>query len=605
MFNSIDARTRPDRTTTPVTFQPEGTRNVTGVLIGCCILVVRAALSHIPNPVRIRTLMPCLLVWIGILAGCTMREVRPAPPIIYGPLSAPLQRQLPAEPTVPPPTPTAEPERHTLWLDPHFPSTISVSTGLSQTFDETEATAKLKLGGSRGDSVWYYALAAPFYEITGGITGAELTALWRGEAIYPLNEHRLLAAPEAIGLFTALWGEPSGSVHPIPGERLLEEAWGTPGSWAIIPFDKLSPRWKVLALDGQSPVRPEFEPLDYFLRIPFSLQGQAESLQSFLAKYGPMSSEPAFAVGNRDPAKMTTVAMSGVTALVRATAWTMEQVGITYPAQDIGSWLREADLTHISNEVPFAQNCPYPNPQQQGVVFCSDPRYIALLEDVGTDVVELTGDHFHDWGPEAMLYTLELYEERGWATYGGGANYEAGRQPVLIEHNGNRLAFIGCNGKGGSFARASATSPGSVSCDFPWLQEQIAGLTEQGVMVIATFQHQEHYGYQVPAQMAADFRTLADAGALIVSGSQAHHPHGFEFRQDSFIHFGLGNLFFDQYGISSGTRQGFIDRHLFYDGRYLNTELLPILFIDFARARPMTGPERQQLLRLVFRASGW
>jgi poly-gamma-glutamate capsule biosynthesis protein CapA/YwtB (metallophosphatase superfamily) len=34
---------------------------------------------------------------------------------------------------------------------------------------------------------------------------------------------------------------------------------------------------------------------------------------------------------------------------------------------------------------------------------------------------------------------------------------------------------------------------------------------------------------------------------VIVSGSQAHQPHGFEFYNGSLIHYGLGNLFFDQY----------------------------------------------------------
>ena len=36
---------------------------------------------------------------------------------------------------------------------------------------------------------------------------------------------------------------------------------------------------------------------------------------------------------------MTILAMTGVTALVRATAYEMEQHGMTYPAQDIRDWL--------------------------------------------------------------------------------------------------------------------------------------------------------------------------------------------------------------------------------------------------------------------------
>ncbi len=155
---------------------------------------------------------------------------------------------------------------------------------------------------------------------------------------------------------------------------------------------------------------------------------------------------------------MTIVAMTGVTALVRATAYEMEKHGITYPDQDIRAELLAADITHISNEVPFAEDCPYPNPIQTEIRFCSRDSYIQLLEDVGTDVVELTGDHFQDWGTDAMFHTLDLYRAPGWLYYGGGTNLADGRKALLMENNHNRIAFIGCNAKGGSFAQAAKRS---------------------------------------------------------------------------------------------------------------------------------------------------
>jgi len=98
---------------------------------------------------------------------------------------------------------------------------------------------------------------------------------------------------------------------------------------------------------------------------------------------------------------------------------------------------------------------------------------------------------------------------------------------------------------------------------------------------------------------------MAQAGAVIVSGSQAHQPQGMEFLNSSFIHYGLGNLFFDQYGLCEACRQGLIDQHIFYDGRYISTEFLPIQFIDYARSRPMTTQETAKLFDSLFAASGW
>ena len=203
---------------------------------------------------------------------------------------------------------------------------------------------------------------------------------------------------------------------------------------------------------------------------------------------------------------------------------------------------------------------------------------------------------------------MDLYDQRGWPYYGGGKNRQQARKPVILEHNGNRLAFIGCNAKGGGYALAGANNPGAVACDFGYMTEEIQALREDGVLPVATFQHFEFYTYQAQPVQVRDAAKLTRAGAVIVSGSQAHQPQAFEIQQDSFVHHGLGNLFFDQYTSSPNvpeTRKAFIDRHVIYDGEHISTELLTIMFVDYARARPMTPAERKALLERTFSASGW
>jgi poly-gamma-glutamate synthesis protein (capsule biosynthesis protein) len=271
------------------------------------------------------------------------------------------------------------------------------------------------------------------------------------------------------------------------------------------------------------------------------------------------------------------------------------------------------DITHISNEVPFAEDCPSPDPNQESLYFCSKDEYIQLLEAVGTDIVELSGDHFGDWGPEAMFHSLELYNQRNWLTYGGGETLQTGLAPVFIEHNGNRFAFIGCNGKAHDrYATASDTNPGASPCDFDWMFEEIRRLSGLGYLVIATMQHEEVDSFYSIAIQQHDFRGLADSGAVIVSGSQAHHPQAVEFYNSSFIHYGLGNLFFDQWHLAHynptfhfNKDKSFIDIHYFYEGSYINTRLIPLQFIDNARPRPMTPEERIDFLELVFSSSVW
>jgi hypothetical protein len=298
--------------------------------------------------------------------------------------------------------------------------------------------------------------------------------------------------------------------------------------------------------------------------------------------------------------------MTGVTALVRSTAGRMERNGLTYPGEDIRDFLRAADLLHISNEVPFAENCPYPYPIQDNLVFCSDPRYIALLEDIGTDIVELTGNHFQDYGSAATLLTLDMYDERGWAYFGGGRNRADAQKATLVVHNSNKLAFIGCNPVGPEYSWATEDRPGSAECDFDFMHSEISRLRAEGYLPIVTFQHYEYYAFYPTTSQIADFRSMADAGAAVVSGSQSHFPQYMDFYSNSYIHYGLGNLFFDQMDYPAvGTRREFADCHVFYDGRYIGVDLLSFMLEDYARPRLMLDWERLQFLQDIFGAAGW
>lgn len=501
--------------------------------------------------------------------------------------------------------PTASP-LHLMWIDPVLPQPFQSLT-LPSDFDLTtspeKADWKLMVSDLAPISHWVFALVAPFPTIPGEVTSAELLQAWGGSPAPNFPGYPILLSQSTYQFLSAWWGFPAQqAVKILPDERLLTFAWDNRPALAIVPFERLEPRWKVFAIDGISPIRKDFNQTGYALSIPISLLGQT-SLAG--AKADLLARLPG---SNRDSGKLTTLILTGVTALARGTALTMEQKGITYPAQDIRDWLREADFLHISNEIPFYDQCPFPELYPSELRFCSSPRYIALLDEIGTDIVELSGDHFGDYGAEAMLQTLRLYQEKGWKYYGGGANLAEGRQPLLLEHNGNRLAFLGCNAKGITFyAPASADKPGAAACDFDLLRKEITQLKSQGYMVIVTFQDEEYYSYQAQPKLIADFHAVAEAGADIVSGSQAHQPHGFEFLNGTFIHYGLGNLFFDQYRYFSGPEldRAFIDCHVVYAGRHISTELVPIRFIDLARPKPMTAAEQADFLSTIFSASGW
>jgi poly-gamma-glutamate synthesis protein (capsule biosynthesis protein) len=198
-----------------------------------------------------------------------------------------------------------------------------------------------------------------------------------------------------------------------------------------------------------------------------------------------------------------------------------------------------------------------------------------------------------------------MYADRGWGIFGGGSDAVSASQPLTITHNGNAIGFIGCNPVGPVTAWATAEGPGAARCTIQSLAEAIAQLADEVDVVIVGLQYHELYTYTATARQTADFLALADAGAAIVSGSQGHHAQGFGFSTAGrLVHFGVGNLFFDQMD-RLGTRQTFVDRHVVYAGRHIATDLWTGLIENWARPRPMTVAERALFLQAIFGASGW
>lgn len=204
---------------------------------------------------------------------------------------------------------------------------------------------------------------------------------------------------------------------------------------------------------------------------------------------------------NRDPRKLTVLVMTGVTAMARGTAAAIEEAGdYAFPARIVGPELAAADITIISNQIPFVADC-IPNTTLNNLILCSKPEYFSAFQVSGVDAVGLTGNHLNDFGYENDLASLKLYEGMGIPTYGGGKDDKAARQPYIVEHNGNRLAFLGANqygpeeytcGTGEAVsAWAGAENPGSARFDRAQMSLDIQTVKPKVDLVLAELQHTE------------------------------------------------------------------------------------------------------------------
>jgi len=405
---------------------------------------------------------------------------------------------------------------------------------------------------------WRYALVAPLYSDVENITRVELAAMWRGT-----GTHKLVVAADTRDALAPSLGTPRVELASDRVEVSDER-------WAVVPADELTPLWKVITVDGKHP------------------------LTEVNALVVPLCSPIAGRVRNIDPDALTTVAMTGVTAMTRFTAKLMDVKGVTYPAQDVAPWFAHTDFVHVSNEVSFVSTC---EPKGEFTEpFCSRDNYIELLDALHVNIVELTGDHLADFGTRWFKHTIDMYEARGWKTFGGGRDQLAATKPLLVEHHGNKLAFIGCN-MPRSRKETIRSGPENAFCDESRLDWQVRDLRSRGYLPIVSLQHDEVRGHDPPHQLVRDFRRLAEAGAAAVFGSQAHVAHPFEVHAGAYLLYGAGNFIFDQPWES--TRAGTAVRYYIHHGRLLTVAQLFTHLEEQGRPRPMTDDERKTFLHTL------
>jgi hypothetical protein len=456
---------------------------------------------------------------------------------------------------------------------------------------------------------WVYALVAPFPTIVDDVPFSAVQAAWQGQPAEcdacdfagPLR-----MSDSTLQALKTVLGEPAaGAVEVLPSDQITPKLWETQPAWGIVPFDELNPRLKVLSIDGRTPFLRNLDLNAYPLAVKIGLAGpieQAEQLQAALGQ--PLT--------NRDESKMTLVAMTGVTAMARDFAASMDVNGVLYPAKNIQDYFDTSDIVHISNEVSFWADCPK-QPTANRSVFCSDPSYWELLRHIHTSVIENTGNHMNDYGWEPFSYTLGIYEREGIPYFGGGRTITEATRYITLTNHGNVLAFAGCNPVGPTIDWVDGLGdgrPGSAPCasPYPELQEEIKKAKAESAVVFSTLQYNEQplgdYSYETAKSQANDFTRLIDAGADVVSGSQGHSVQGFGLKGSGFMHYGVGNLFFDQMQ-ARNLRENFIDRYLVYDNKLLGVELLTTIRDEAALPRKMTLDERRGLLKTLFNLSYW
>lgn len=546
-----------------------------------------------------------VLLLAFILIGCTTEPTStPNPPTALPTLPLPTRTATPV-----PPTATPEPVAPTLWVEPNLDGTIrraieqtAQAQNLTIVTDPAQAALRVTLITSPDPLLVtenVYVVADRFATLRNGVELGDIQQVWGGTPTAPIGT--IILTADTASALTPLLGTPGPLVQIVAPEAVTDAVWNTPASVAVLPFDQLNPRLIAQSVDGLNPLDRALDMTLYPLVVRVYVEGVSERVTEF---YNALhASLPAT---NRDPNKMTSIVMTGVTAMGRFTAQAIDDSGDpAMPARVVAPILSQADITHVSNEIPFVDDCP-PNLVHDSIRLCSKSANIETFKVLGVDIVGLTGNHAGDFGYDNYVKTLELYSANGMQYFAGGRDETEARKPLIIDHNGNKIAFLGANSFGPQSYWATPDKAGTNGYDPEKMKTDIAAAREQADVIFVEYQADEVYRYTPDSTNVQIFRRTIEDGADVVTGVQNHHPASVEFQSEGAreILYGLGNFSFDQM-YDDEVRQGLIPRHLVYDGKLLQTELLTTMLEKYAQPRWATAAERNTILSAVFDASGF
>jgi poly-gamma-glutamate synthesis protein (capsule biosynthesis protein) len=227
--------------------------------------------------------------------------------------------------------------------------------------------------------------------------------------------------------------------------------------------------------------------------------------------------------------------------------------------------LEEADIAFCNLESPFHDGEPQ---NEDRMIFGADPETVEGLRYAGFDIVSLANNHFGDQGVAGMNFTLYHLNEHGIEYTGAGEDKVKAREPVIIERNGVKFAFLGYNDVKSAVRMgyaATSDKPGFAVLTEDNLIQDITNAKHRAHVVVISI----HWGIEyeeTPTQRQITLAHLAiDSGASLVLG---HHPHVIqpvEEYKSGYIFYSLGNFVFDQVW-SEETRIGLIAK-IFFQGR--------------------------------------
>ncbi len=266
-------------------------------------------------------------------------------------------------------------------------------------------------------------------------------------------------------------------------------------------------------------------------------------------------------------------------------------------APEVAELMRAADLVVVNLECCVSDRGRRWDAPGKPFFFRAPPSAVELLALLGVGCVTLANNHALDYGPEALLDTLDHLAGAGIAAVGAGPALDEARRPVILDAAGLRVAVVGATDHPADFA-AGPARPGVAYAELvagvpEWLLAAVRDAAAHADAVLVT----PHWGPNMTRAPVPHVRraaaALVDAGAALVAGHSAHVPQGVGGR----VLYDLGD-FLDDYAVDPRLRNdlGLLFVVTVDEGGPVGLEAVP-LKLDFCRTSLAAGTDAAWMRR--------
>ena len=215
---------------------------------------------------------------------------------------------------------------------------------------------------------------------------------------------------------------------------------------------------------------------------------------------------------------------------------------------EVLSYLQGVDIMMANNEFPYSDRGE-PTPDKT-YTFRADPKDVHIMTDLGVDIVSLANNHAYDYGPDALIDTIDTLNGARLPFVGAGKNIEEAKKPAYFHAGEHVISYVSATQieRYGNPDTKEATedSPGVLRTLDPDKFVEVIKEADANSDFVVVYVHWGSESTDLVEQSQRDLaRAYVDAGADLIIGDHSHCLQGIDYVDDVPVFYSLGNFWFN------------------------------------------------------------